>query len=103
MKAAAAGRGEKLQDPVDGLIAPLLAEAERRPPELADTLPRLRAPEPSLCARGGATLHVFGSVARGEAASDSDVDLAVEFRPEAEPSPFAPVEPEFAIAPPASP
>ena len=86
MKAAAAERGEKLQDLVGGLIARFLAEAERRPPELADTLRRLRALEPSLRARGVATLHVFGSVARGEATPDSDVDLAVEFRPEAEPS-----------------
>ena len=88
MKAAAAERGEKLQDLVGGLIARFLAEAERRPPELADTLRRLRALEPSLRARGVATLYVFGSVARGEATPDSDVDLAVEFRPEAEPSLF---------------
>jgi len=86
MKVAAAERGEKLQDLIGGLIARFLTEAERSPPELGDTLRRLRALEPGLRARGVAALHVFGSVARGEATSDSDVDLAVEFRPEAEPS-----------------
>ncbi len=42
MKAAAAERGEKLQDLIGGLIAGFLAEAERRPPELAETIRRLR-------------------------------------------------------------
>lgn len=86
MKAIAAERGEKLQDLVGGLIERFLAEAERRPPELADILRRLRGMEPMLRDRGVAALWVFGSVARGDARPDSDVDLAVDFVREAEPS-----------------
>lgn len=50
----------------------------------------LRGLERSLRARGGVdSLWVFGSVARGDARPDSDVDLAVEFAPDARPSLFA--------------
>ena len=84
MKAAAAERGEKLQDLIGGLIAGFLAEAERRPPELAETIRRLRPLESRLRARGIAALYVFGSVARGDARPDSDVDLAIDVRPRAE-------------------
>lgn len=41
-------------------------------------LERLRAHEAELKAMGVARLSLFGSVARGEAGSDSDVDVAVE-------------------------
>jgi predicted nucleotidyltransferase len=88
IKAVAAERGEKLQDLVGGLIERFLEEAERKPPELADVLRRLRSLEPSLRLRGVASLWVFGSVARGEARPDSDVDLALEFAPDANPSLF---------------
>lgn len=46
-------------------------------------LERLRAHEAELKAMGVARLSLFGSVARGEAEPDSDVDLAAEFDPEA--------------------
>jgi predicted nucleotidyltransferase len=88
IKAVAAQRGERLQDLVGGLIERFLEEAERHPPELADVLRRLRAMEASLRARGVVGLFVFGSVARGEARPDSDVDLAVEFAPGSEASLF---------------
>jgi predicted nucleotidyltransferase len=42
-------------------------------------LARLRAHEAELKAMGIARLSLFGSVARGEAGPDSDVDLAAEF------------------------
>jgi uncharacterized protein len=42
-------------------------------------LNRLRALKPALAARGVTRLRVFGSVARGEARDDSDVDLIVDF------------------------
>jgi predicted nucleotidyltransferase len=88
MKAIAADRGENLQDLVGGLIERFLEEAERKPPELADVLRRLRSIEASLRAQGVTSLWVFGSVARGEARPDSDVDLALEFAPDANPSLF---------------
>jgi predicted nucleotidyltransferase len=88
VKAVAAERGERLQDLVGGLIERFLEETERRPPELADVLRRLRAVETLLRGRGVAALWVFGSVARGDARPDSDVDLAIDFAPEAQPSLF---------------
>ncbi|CAA7613934.1 DNA polymerase beta domain protein region [Magnetospirillum sp. SS-4] len=39
---------------------------------------RLKATEAELRSRGVAHLSVFGSVARGEARDDSDIDIAVE-------------------------
>jgi len=88
VKAVAAARGEKLQDLVAGLIERFLVEAERKPPELADVLRRLRSLETSLRSQGVASLWVFGSVARGDARPDSDVDLALQFAPDATPSLF---------------
>ena len=44
----------------------------------------LRAHEAELRALGVQRLSLFGSLARGEAGPDSDVDLAVEFNPEAQ-------------------
>jgi predicted nucleotidyltransferase len=38
--------------------------------------------------RGVTALWIFGSVARGDARPDSDVDLAVEFAPDSSPSLF---------------
>jgi predicted nucleotidyltransferase len=43
----------------------------------------LRAHEAELRALGVQRLSLFGSLARGEAGPDSDVDLAAEFDPEA--------------------
>jgi len=42
---------------------------------------RLLAFEPEIRALGAKRLALFGSVARGEAAIDSDIDLLVEFVP----------------------
>jgi uncharacterized protein len=44
----------------------------------------LRAQEAELRRAGIRHLALFGSVARGEAAADSDIDLAAEFDPAAE-------------------
>ena len=41
----------------------------------------LRAHEPELRAAGIRTLSLFGSIARGEAGQDSDIDLVAEFDP----------------------
>lgn len=42
---------------------------------------RLKATEPELRRRGVAHLSLFGSLARGEAREDSDIDIAVEIEP----------------------
>ena len=44
-------------------------------------LERLLASEPAIRALGVARLALFGSVVRGEARPDSDVDLLVQFSP----------------------
>jgi predicted nucleotidyltransferase len=53
-----------------------------------EVLTALRAHETELRQAGVTGLSVFGSVARGDASSDSDVDLAVQIEPEALPSGF---------------
>ena len=83
IKAAAAARGEKLQDLVGRLIDDYLRDAERRPPDLGTVMRVLRTQEADLRRDGVAALYVFGSVARGQARADSDVDLAMEFAPDA--------------------
>ena len=86
MKAIAAARGEKLQNLVAGLIERFLEEADRPPPQLTDVLRSLREREVDLRDKGVAALWVFGSVARGDARPDSDIDLLIDFAPEAKPS-----------------
>lgn len=88
VKAIAASRGERLQDVIGALLERFLDEAERQPPQLGEILRQLRNLEPTLRERGVAALWVFGSVARGEARPDSDVDLSLEFAPGTEPSLF---------------
>ncbi len=86
IKAIAAARGEKLQDLVGALIDRFLEEAERRPPELSEVLRTLRTHEDKFRQQGVAALWVFGSAARGEARPDSDIDLLVDFAPDARPT-----------------
>lgn len=44
----------------------------------SEVIKRLKSAEPVLRATGVAALHLFGSYARGEARSDSDIDLYAE-------------------------
>ncbi|HET6804186.1 MAG TPA: nucleotidyltransferase family protein [Frateuria sp.] len=80
LKAVAAARGESVQGLVGSLVEQFLAE-QGRAPDLATILRVLRAHAEPLQQRGLATLWVFGSVARGEARADSDVDLMAAFDP----------------------
>ena len=57
-------------------LAPALAERERVLRILHETAPRLRA-------RGITRLSLFGSMARGKAGPDSDIDLLIEVDPDA--------------------
>lgn len=82
LKAAAAARGETVQDLVGGLVERFLVAEDRQPPTLGAVLSKLRGHAPVLRERGVAGLWVFGSVARGEARVDSDIDLLAEFDPE---------------------
>ena len=53
------------------------------------TLQRLQGLEEELRRRGVASLALFGSVARGEAGPDSDIDLLIDIAPG---YPFSPVD-----------
>jgi hypothetical protein len=59
----------------------MVMSATRRLAE--DVLATLRAHEPELRTAGIRSLSVFGSVARGDAEAESDVDLAAELDPDA--------------------
>ncbi len=48
---------------------------------LQDAVRQLKATEPELRRRGVVHLSVFGSLARGVARDDSDIDIAVEIEP----------------------
>lgn len=52
---------------------------------LEEALETLRAARPLLDRYGVERIGVFGSVARGEAGPDSDVDVLVEFKPDRHP------------------
>ena len=62
-----------IQPTLGAATAPLVGPAERE--RLIEELRRL---EPALRRRGVCRLRLFGSVARGEADADSDVDLLAE-------------------------
>jgi predicted nucleotidyltransferase len=51
-----------------------------------EILARLRECEPALRARGIAHAALFGSAARGDNGPDSDIDIMLEFDPEAYPN-----------------
>ncbi len=60
-----------------------LAARTKPIPQAEDVIAILRAHEAELRAAGIQTLVLFGSVARGDADPDSDVDLALKFDPAA--------------------
>jgi uncharacterized protein len=48
----------------------------------AQALAELKSLEPELRAQGVSALYLFGSLARGEAGPDSDIDLAFDIAPD---------------------
>jgi predicted nucleotidyltransferase len=81
LKAVAARRGVSLQSLVRDALEALLRREEAEPPKLAEVVAKLREHAPELRTRGVRHLYVFGSVARGDAQIDSDVDLAIDVDP----------------------
>jgi predicted nucleotidyltransferase len=81
LKALAARRGVSLQLLMRDALAEFLAREEAEAPKLAEVVARLREHAPELRARGVRHMYVFGSVARGDAQVNSDIDLAIEVDP----------------------
>ena len=81
LKAAAAKRGVSLQSLMRDALEAFLRCQEAEPPRLPEVVAKLREHGPELRTRGVRHLYVFGSVARGDARVDSDVDLAIEVDP----------------------
>ena len=77
-----------MQDVVERAVTRLLEEEAREPPALGPVLRTLRDAEGVLRQEGVSGIWVFGSVARGEARPDSDIDLALEIDPDREPTLF---------------
>jgi predicted nucleotidyltransferase len=88
LRAFAVARGQSVQDVVERAVTRLLDEEAREPPALGAVLRKLRDAEAALRQEGVSGIWVFGSVARGEARPDSDVDLALEFDPDRRPTLF---------------
>lgn len=88
LKAFAGARGKSVQDVVERAVTRLLDEEAREPPALAVVLRKLRDAEGALRQDGVCSIWVFGSVARGEARPDSDLDLALEFDTDRRPTLF---------------
>jgi predicted nucleotidyltransferase len=84
LKAVAARRGVNLQCLVRDALEALLKREEAEPPKLAEVVAMLREHAPELRTRGVRHLYVFGSVARGDAKIDSDVDLAIDVDPKSD-------------------
>ena len=81
LKAVAAKRGVSLQGFMRDALEAFLKQEEAEPPRLAEVVAKLREHAPELRTRGIRHLYVFGSVARGDARADSDVDLAIDVDP----------------------
>jgi uncharacterized protein len=88
LKVYAAARGQSVQDVVERAVTRLLEEEAQEPPSLASVLRKLRDAEAALRQEGVNGIWVFGSVARGEAGPDSDVDLALDIDPDRQPTLF---------------
>jgi predicted nucleotidyltransferase len=78
LKTVAARRGISLQQLVGQAVEALVTREEAEPPNLAHVVARLREHAPDLRKLGVRHLYVFGSVARGDARIESDVDLVID-------------------------
>jgi predicted nucleotidyltransferase len=65
-----------------------MLDPKKKPLTLDHALAILRAHERALKARGVSHAAIFGSLARGEARADSDVDVMIELDPDAHVSLF---------------
>jgi predicted nucleotidyltransferase len=84
LKELAARQQTSVQQLVRQALEDLLREADKSPPGLSETLGTLRAHADDFRRQGVRHLYLFGSVARGDTHSASDIDLAVDIDPDAD-------------------
>lgn len=82
IKAIAHRKGISVQRLMNEWVDELIEQEDTAPPRLGRVLNTLRSHERELRAKGIRRLYLFGSVARGEAARNSDIDIMAEFDPE---------------------
>ncbi|MDN3718163.1 nucleotidyltransferase domain-containing protein [Roseibium salinum] len=70
-----------MQDLLNQLVEEYVQREDRQAPVATEVLRRLRHRRDALSDRGVRHLYLFGSVARGDARPDSDIDLAYELHP----------------------
>jgi putative addiction module CopG family antidote len=76
----ASGLYNNASEVVREALRAMYATAEK-PPEKRQVAAAIRAIEPELRASGVKGLRIFGSVARGDATAESDVDVLIEVDP----------------------
>ena len=84
VKQLAARQQTSVQRLVQRAIESYLHEHDRVPPDLGKSMAILRQHTVELRERGVEHLYVFGSLARGEAGPQSDIDIAIDVAPDAD-------------------
>ena len=77
-KSIAARRGQKVQDLLNQIVEDYVEREDKGAPLATDIIRKLRDHRDELTRMGVGRLYLFGSVARGDARPDSDIDLAYE-------------------------
>ncbi|NRG16674.1 nucleotidyltransferase domain-containing protein [Rhizobiales bacterium] len=80
-KSIAARRGQKVQDLLNQIVEDYVEREDKGAPVATDIIRKLRMHRDELGRIGVRHLFLFGSVARGQARPDSDIDLAYELDP----------------------
>ncbi len=84
VKQLAARQQTSVQRLVQQAIERYLEEHDRAPPDLGRTIAVLRENAQRLHEAGVEHLYMFGSLVRGEASGQSDIDLAIDIAPDAD-------------------
>jgi predicted nucleotidyltransferase len=84
VKQVAARQQTSVQRLVQQAIESYLREHDRAPPDLGKTIAILRRHADELPEHGIEHLYIFGSLVRGEAGPQSDIDLAIDVAPGAD-------------------
>ena len=84
VKQLAARQQTSVQRLVQQAIESYLHQHDRVPPDLGKSMAILRQHADELRERGVEHLYVFGSLVRGEAGPQSDIDVAIDVAPEAD-------------------